>query len=356
MAYSLKNIESIQLEISNKCNARCPQCPRNDYGGKTIKSLSLHDISLFELQSFLPLEDMNNLNFIYFCGTYGDPVINKELLDMCAWIKRNNIKIGIHTNGSIQNIKWWRNLAKILTKDDFVAFSLDGLEDTNNIYRQGTSWKKIIKNASTFINHGGVAYWDFIVFKHNEHQVNEAKNFSKDLGFAKFSFKKTSRFVNKKHEIIKKFPIKNLKGDIIDFLEMPNNDFYKNKQIDCFSFKNINNYVNNTEINCHYKKLKQIYIGADGYVFPCGWLHDRLYGIEAEEHPDHNRLKNLFNKAGGIKKVNVFYNTLKNIVDKDWFPVLEKNWTDKNKLHRCGVMCGKEINLIKDQNTEISYI
>ena len=67
-------------------------------------------------------------------------------------------------------------------------------------------------------------------------------------------------------------------------------------------------------------------------------------------------VKNLFNKAGGIKKVNVFYNTLKNIVDKDWFPVLEKNWTDKNKLHRCGVMCGKEINLIKDQNTEISYI
>ena len=46
--------------------------------------------------------------------------------------------------------------------------------------------KKIIKNASTFIKHGGIAYWDFIVFKHNEHQIYKCKKYSEELGFNKF--------------------------------------------------------------------------------------------------------------------------------------------------------------------------
>ena len=37
----LSNVKSIQLEISRYCNASCPQCPRNYFGGETIPTLSL---------------------------------------------------------------------------------------------------------------------------------------------------------------------------------------------------------------------------------------------------------------------------------------------------------------------------
>ena len=36
MAYhSLSSIEDMHVEISNRCNAACPMCFRNDFGGAT---------------------------------------------------------------------------------------------------------------------------------------------------------------------------------------------------------------------------------------------------------------------------------------------------------------------------------
>ena len=57
---------------------------------------------------------------------------------------------------------------------------LDGLEDTNHIYRRYTDWSKIERNAKTFLNAGGKGSWVFIVFKHNEHQVDEAESYLKN--------------------------------------------------------------------------------------------------------------------------------------------------------------------------------
>ena len=47
---------------------------------------------------------------------------------------------------------------------------------------------------------GGIAQWDYIVFKHNEHQVEEARKLSKELGFFEFQIKKTSRFFKTLYE------------------------------------------------------------------------------------------------------------------------------------------------------------
>ena len=52
-----------------------------------------------------------------------------------------------------------------------VIFSLDGLEDTNHIYRVGVQFKKVMENTQAFINAGASAHWDMLVFKHNKHHV-----------------------------------------------------------------------------------------------------------------------------------------------------------------------------------------
>ena len=56
-----------------------------------------------------------------------------------------------------------------------VVFGIDGLEDTSHIYRVNTSFKKVIENAEAFIKQGGLGTWQFIVFKHNVHQLESAK-------------------------------------------------------------------------------------------------------------------------------------------------------------------------------------
>ena len=51
-----------------------------------------------------------------------------------------------------------------------------------------------MQSAQAFINAGGRAEWDFLVFRHNEHQVESARKLAKEMGFAKFYVRKTGRF------------------------------------------------------------------------------------------------------------------------------------------------------------------
>ena len=110
-------------------------------------------------------------------------------------------------------------------------FGIDGLEDTNHIYRQGTVFKQIIRNVKAFIQAGGRAQWDFIVFKHNEHQVEKAGELSKKLGFEIFSIKRSNRFYKVLYERdpaleyvgeeFGKYPIYDFNGRKVRYVELP---------------------------------------------------------------------------------------------------------------------------------------
>jgi hypothetical protein len=80
-----------------------------------------------------------------------------------------------------------------------------------------------------------------------------------------------------------------------------------------------------------------------------------MYGPEAEFHTDYLLIKQLIDKAGGYKNTNIFYSSIKHIIDGPWFDIIEESWTNTNRLERCGIMCGATVNLIKDQNAYITY-
>ena len=67
-----------------------------------------------------------------------------------------------------------------------VRFSIDGLEDTNHLYRQDVEWNKIMDRVKWFIDAGGNAIWKWIPFLHNKHQEEETRALSKELGFKEF--------------------------------------------------------------------------------------------------------------------------------------------------------------------------
>ena len=354
----LNRVESIQLEISNHCNASCPQCPRNYYGGKTIPTLPLKKWSFQEFKDIIDFTDLDSLKQVYFCGTYGDPLSNSALVKMCSFIRevKPEVQIGIHTNGALSNEKTFRELATIA---DFIAFGIDGLEDTNHIYRRNVNWQKLMTNVNAFIGNGGMAIWDFIVFDHNQHQVEQAKELSEALGFAKFNIKRTGRFFNRKHEFEKKLTVYNRDGTV-DYMIYPpedkkylNNDYFQIEKIKKTN-GNLKNYSQQTCVSCNSKRIKEIYIGADGFVFPCGWLHDRLYGPEVEGTDDNIKIKKMMKKAGGLSHTNVFNSSLKKVVNGVWFEMIEQSWKGE-RLERCGIMCGDKINLIGAQNEEITY-
>jgi len=357
--HKFNDIRILQIEISNYCNAACPQCPRNFFGGKTISTLPLRKWSLTDFKKIFTVELLQSINEIYFCGTYGDPLTNSHIVDMCKFIKENNadIKLGIHTNGGVGRPSTFQQLVKYV---DFIAFGIDGLEDTNHIYRRGVRWNRVMSNAQAYIQAGGVAIWDYIVFKHNEHQVEQARELSQLLGFSNFFVKRTGRFLDRKHVYHDSMPVYNKDGFIDYAISVPTNTDYINSGYKKITFvkeqyTSLHDYAQQACISCNAERIKEIYIGADGFVFPCGWLHDRLYGPEVESHEDHVKIKRLMTKAGGWDKVNIFHTSLKEIVNGDWFTVISDSWSNKDRLDRCGMMCGDGIDLIRSQNKEVKY-
>lgn len=329
-------VEFLELELTTKCNAACPQCSRNFFGGPRWPSLPLASMSLEWLKQKLPLDILGKLKVIRLCGTYGDPCVHTDLVNIVSWLKTvSPAEITINTNGGIRKPSFWAELANALGPNDKVVFGIDGLEDTNHLYRRGVKWDKLMQNVAAFNAAGGKSVWQFLPYEHNEHQVEEAKNLSKELGFFDFLIKRTTRFVDKKHDRISRTTV--VDPNKVYFIKPPTNPNLINPgyiNFDKSKYATI-------EIDCVAKQFGMVYIGADGYVFPCGFLSDRLYGYEAELHKDYDGMRHLFDVAGGYEFANLNYTPLDDIVNGPWFKAIEDSWHNENRLERCAHQCGK---------------
>lgn len=331
-------IKQIELELTTACNAACPQCSRNFYGGPTWPSLPNVSLNLTWLQEKLPISFLENLEVIRFCGTYGDPCVHPDLTDIVMWLKSvTNAKIVINTNGGMRSNKWWKNLASVLDDTDIVIFGIDGLKDTNHLYRRRVDFEKVVEHVKAFNSQGGKSVWQFLVFEHNQHQLDEAKQLSTELGFSDFVVKYTTRFVDKTHNLVSHVPVIDEKK--IYFIKLPSKKNFVNSGYD--QHETNKQHYQDTPIKCIAKRLEMLYIGADGYVFPCGFLADRLYGYEAEMHKDHKRIQHLFELAGGAHLANLNYTGINDIVDGAWFHTIEKSWVNNTRLERCAHQCGE---------------
>ena len=196
------DVTVLDIEITDICNAACPMCDRTNISNtKPNNNPSFINNQQISFKQFKKIIDINpKVSEFIFCGNFGDPIAAKDFLEIVEYIASIDTKITIHTNGGLRNEQWWVKLAGILSRNykNTVIFGIDGLEDTSSFYRRHTNYKKVIANATTFIdNTMAQSQWSFIKFKHNEHQVEEAKQLSKQLGFNSFVINYTSRFAIK---------------------------------------------------------------------------------------------------------------------------------------------------------------
>jgi MoaA/NifB/PqqE/SkfB family radical SAM enzyme len=377
--YAYNEIKTVHLEVTERCNASCPQCSRNINGGETNQYLQDRELSLLDIEKIFPISFVEQLTHIYLCGNYGDPIVAKDTLDIFKYFRKHNsnILLSMNTNGSARTAEWYAELATILKPNGHVIFSIDGLEDTNHIYRRNTNFNKIIENAKAFIKAGGVAYWEFIVFQHNEHQVDKAEQISKDLGFVKFQAKKTARFSSSLTGTVKNGAIFiDRKGNKIE-IAMPDNPKYRNEKIIEMSEKvgqittitlpttydEIKDHINpellnnpliplydRTLIDCKVKKEKSLYISAEGLVQPCCWVANTLYSW----HHMYKRtlIWKYINKVG-VNKLNAKQYSIKDIVEGEYLKLIEESWEkptcSQGKLTVCARTCGRDLETFSKQ-------
>lgn len=340
--FAFNQLEQIHLEITSNCQASCPMCVRNVHGGLENPNLRINNWTLDQYKNIISHEVMDQAERIYFCGNFGDPLLNNDLIEMIRYTTEYDpsIHISVHTNGSLRSKAWWEELASVMPKEGFVVLAIDGLEDTHSIYRIGTDYNKIIENAKAYIDAGGRAEWHYIRFKHNEHQVDQARIIAKDLGFEKFAMKDSSRWLMEP-----KFPVLDKQGNTVYNLEP--SQYSTIKIIDKTLVENYKTILDNIEIKCHAKDIKEVYIDSKGILYPCCWLApipyqapERLETITYIRDEIVEQYHDLVKSLGGDHSINANHRSIKDIIDSEPYQTIWDFYWNEAKLITCARSCG----------------
>ena len=267
----LSDIKSLIIELSTHCNSKCPHCPRFDSNGDLHPDLTLAHLDINAILDNLELNQLVNLNYVKLEGDKGDPLMHPEIekiIDILVNLP-SSPKVEVVTNGSIRSSNWWRVLGEKRYSNLQVTFSIDGLKDTNHLYRIGLEFDTIITNATAFINAGGIALWKFILFKHNENQLQSVIDISKQLGFVGLEYVtcRSGSFQN-----LEKWPVM-INNQLSYFLEPPFQSKYGLVVHDAKSIVKMNYDNLNPERICPWMSAGMLYINYLNYLIPCCMMH-----------------------------------------------------------------------------------
>jgi len=296
---------SFHIEPTSKCTLECPLCDRTWFY-ETFKRRNLHEINVDNIVKFVGANSKVGL-----CGNNGDPIYHSNFLELIQKFKDNNCSLHIHTNGSAKTKAWWNKLKAMLTKDDRITFAIDGLEDTNHLYRKNAKWNSIMTAIDTLKDRQFKMTWQFIPFKHNQHQILEAGNLSKALGFDEFKLLQSDRWLGKK--------------DLMPDREYVDN-YYKTQQEVLINPE----FSVDMQPKCLKNNLpsESLYVDAEGDFYPCCWISTYRY-----------RYKSVFSPKQ--KQFNIRDNTLNQILEnnsiKEFF-ASTKQFTSAHEC--CKIQCG----------------
>ena len=266
------DVYQLQIDITSYCNAFCGACIRNVRGGPVNPRLKLRHMPWSIWKEVCNFAKHSNMHLITFNGNYGDFTSHPDIIDMLYHLHQVHpkIKLAIHTNGGARNTQFWIDLAKVfqLFDNSQVVFSIDGLEDTNHIYRRGVDFNQIMANAKTFMDHGGSARWRMIVFDYNKHQLKEASDMAKRLGFWSFTLNR-SYFTEHEMDEYKEFPAGTITAPTAKEVDTMRSAV---EYID----DNVNMEQKKTLVTiksaCPWQQEKNLQVNQIGEVWPCCYL------------------------------------------------------------------------------------
>jgi MoaA/NifB/PqqE/SkfB family radical SAM enzyme len=328
----LEQIRALHIELTTRCNARCPMCMRNYRGSNFNSGYPLTELTLSDIKKIFTPNFLKNIQSIQFCGNLGDFGLCRDAIQIVEYFLQHcEAEICIETNGSIRTPDWW---AQLVSPKVIIYFALDGLADTHTLYRQNTDWQKVIDNASAFIKAGGRAIWKFIPFEHNKHQIEECEKLSKEMGFEEFSIWDQGR---------NQGPVYTSNGNFSHWLGIPDPngpppiDSLLEDHLNWFDPETViakTDISDNLKIDCHHKNTSQIYIAADGSVYPCCWLG---YFPKSMHQPGNIQIKNL------VSENNALEHSLEHAIE--WFDRVYESWkirtVQDGKLFTCLQACGR---------------
>src|ERR1700759_3908381 len=195
---------SISFEPTTSCNLRCPECPSG------LRAFT-RPTGMLENSFFRQTIDQLSKDLLYLVFYFqGEPYLNPSFLEMVAYASGKGIYTATSTNAHYLNDQ---NARKTVESGlDRLIISIDGTtQDVDEQYRVGgklskvlegtrniVKWRKELKSKTPFI------FFQFLVVKPNEHQVEEIKRLGKEIGVDQVRFKTAQvyDYENDPHKLI----------------------------------------------------------------------------------------------------------------------------------------------------------
>jgi len=180
----------LTIEPTVSCNLRCPQC-----------LAGLGKIERFE--SFMPFELYKHIidyygKDIWYLLLYnqGEPFLHNRLIHFIRLAKEKRIYVTVSTNGHFfREEKFVEQLT--LSGIDSIIISLDGADAvTYSRYRQGGNFDQVCQGIKNVIitrrklrKKTPLIFLQFLIMRHNEHQLEDIQKLRKSLGVDRILFK-----------------------------------------------------------------------------------------------------------------------------------------------------------------------
>ncbi len=384
--WNIEELRQMHIELTNACNAACPMCVRFFQNSTLIRpDLEINQITLDKFKKYFPQEIISQCKLILFCGVHGDPIMARDTLEICQYIQDVSgpeTVVQLNTNGGVRDSAWWTAMGELFSnrKKWRIVFSIDGLEDTNHLYRRNVNWSKLMQNVKSYLSAEGTAVWEFLIFKHNEHQIQAAESLARELGFYKFIPKKALGVDNGQQ--LTPLPALSREGELDYIIEAPNdpanrnlknptgtlpvkiykfdkNHYNKIKENGNFRFEKLVSEIYSDIKNKNYEKQdqcqikcksnlwsggKEIFVDNFGRVMPCCYVGTHLNGRYTDDktlqlHKEMNEY--------GWDKFSLENYSLKEILEQGHLNnVFADSWSrDKianGKMLYCSETCGEE--------------
>jgi radical SAM protein with 4Fe4S-binding SPASM domain len=215
LPFSLVYPSVFMIEPTNTCNGLCPLCP---IGAKIDTRRKGH----LRYDDFVVLVDeIKDFAKVIIMNFAGEPLLNPQIGRLAAYAESNGIRTVIGTNGTLE-----KSEELVTAGVSEILFSLDGATEESyrqyRTYKDGTGYAAVIENLRRIVEKKRElraekpdVILQFVVFKHNEHEIEEIMKLGKDLGVDGIDFKPAcinDFFESPLSELIEKFQPKEWEG------------------------------------------------------------------------------------------------------------------------------------------------
>ncbi len=174
------------FEPTNTCNAKCPLCPTG--AEQLTRPKAFLDFDLYKR-----IVDEVRPKTIRFWN-YGEPFLHPDIFAMFRYAVDRGAITYVSTNGFVFYKP--KNIQRLLDSGlHSLMVAIDGIDAaTFNQYRVGVDFEKVVMGLQALLARRPFSLeviWQFIVMKHNQHQIEQARAIAQQLG-VKFALKAVS--------------------------------------------------------------------------------------------------------------------------------------------------------------------